>query len=209
MEKDAIEKLVGNPHEEEAPKTLALVDLSALHWSKGLPERKGYEVYESRKQIEMNGVRFELEATQVAYDSAKNGRWVDFYFIIRDVQSREACVEGRVLFTFHASEDEWSIGTLIKKISDNEAARGAGVLLYERMLDFIEKNPVTKGRDSEHKVERVLSSAHLVTYQLSPEAWNKIFEPILERWGYEKVRDGFWRKRFNKDGAVRRADLVS
>lgn len=203
-----LETTTGNSH-EEAPTPLAMVDLSALSWRKARPERKGYEAYESRKEIEINGAHFELAATQAVYASLEDEPQINFDFIIRDAQSREACVKGEISFTFRMLEGAWSIRTLIKKMSDNEAAHGAGVLLYERMLDFVERNSVTKGYDSEHKVERVLSSAHLVTYQLSPEAWNKIFEPILERRGYEKVRDGFWRKRFNKDGGVRRGDLVS
>lgn len=203
-----LENTGGNSH-EEAPTPLALVDLSALSWRKALPERKDYEAYESHKEIEINGAHFELVATQAMHAAIEYASQVDFDFTIRDPQSREACVKGEISFTFRILEDAWSIRTLIKKMSDNEAAHGAGVLLYERMLDFIEKNSVTKGYDSEHKVERVLSSAHLIAYQLSPEAWNKIFEPILERRGYEKVRDGFWRKRFKKDGGVRRGDLVS
>lgn len=81
---------------------------------------------------------------------------------------------------------------------------GAGMVLYEKMLDFIQHLADTRGVVYRHLCER------MPTYSSTPisiERWNELFLPILEKREYQgSVKDGEWRKTYYPHG-IAESDL--
>ncbi|OGH59370.1 MAG: hypothetical protein A2725_00900 [Candidatus Magasanikbacteria bacterium RIFCSPHIGHO2_01_FULL_33_34] len=68
----------------------------------------------------------------------------------------------------------------------NSLPAGTGIILYQKILDYIKEEAKQYKKGLLHRV------IHEPSLGLDPQKWNKIFEPLLTEKGYKKITDGEW-----------------
>lgn len=136
----------------------------------------------------------------VAVEDHPPGKMDDWF--LDEFRIESLSKEKGVMGSISASVDGGKLlaSTSIQRYSDEEWLRGAGVGLYEKMLDYLASD-----YGARHGVERF---THLVQRmpgfsvkkRLSEERWDEIFLPILERRGYRDLGDGNFEREYVTGG---------
>ena len=194
---------MGEVHEGGDPPGRAFdsFSLGELHWSENrqkerqsIPQAFKSEVFTAEQRLDHRGALFVLRAQDSRlYGERENLLKEDFCF---DLVSHEPFVRANVGILFDQSNKNGIAQGSIERFDDTGALpQGMGMMLYGKVLDFIQEFANMRTLPITHIVQRVPTFSS--KKDLSPERWSELFLPLLETKGYQRISNDYWAKEYH------------